>query len=182
MGMFDAFFITRKCSTCKTISLREVQTKAFANILARYRIGDVVEGAPRGEFWLKEDWWCEKCRKEKKTENQYQHPTYLYLVDGLFIGAFDDKEYKERRKRALDTYAVMQLFYQSAKKGTERKFLLNRIYNLTEGAIKYWRIGKKGKQEKFLSFYPKNKDALLAEILEMIKQQEGSQVEEPPPW
>lgn len=89
-------------------------------------------------------------------------PIYLYLVDGLFVGAFEDKEYRERRKRALDTYAVMQLFYKSAKKGTERKFLLNRIYNLIE---------ERGK-----------KDALLKEILAAIKQQEGSQVEELPPW
>ncbi len=160
MGMFDAFIISRKCSSCRATALREVQTKAFANILARYRVGDVVEGAPLGEFWLKEDWWCDKCHEEKKIENQYQHQIYLYLVDGLFVGAFGADEYKERRKRALDTYEVMQHFYKSAKKGTERKFLLSRIYNLIEG--------KKG--------------TLLNEILGMIKHQEGSEIEEPPPW
>lgn len=176
--MFDSFLITRKCPTCKTTSLREVQTKAFSNILARYRVGDVVEGAPLGEFWLKEDWWCEKCREEKKSQSQYEHPIYLYLVDGLFIGAFDEDDYKERRKRALDTYEVMRLFYKTAKQGTERKFLLIRIYHLIEGAIEHWKTKEREKREKFFTFYPKNKDALLNEILEMIRHQEGSKDEE----
>jgi hypothetical protein len=165
MGMFDSFLVTLKCQTCKSVALREIQTKEFANILANYHIGDIVEGAPIGEFWLKDSWGCENCRKKGQ---KYEHLIYIRLLDGLFINVYSESEYQKQREKALDTYEIMQLYRQSAYKGTNRGTLIKRIYGLIQGAKTSWKNNDKEQLNSILRV-PKNSDELVNEILETIE-------------
>lgn len=181
MGMFDSFLVPLKCPTCKKTDVREIQTKAFANVLAFYHIGDIVEEASIDEFWLKETWWCEYCREKKRDQQQYEHSIYLRLVDGLFVGVFTEREYQEQRKKSFDTYEIMRLFHKSAKRGTNSRFLLQRIYHLIQSARADWKEPRKDKT-LLPRLLPKNSDELLDAIVKTIEKEEGTELKDLPPW
>src|SRR3989344_790621 len=178
MGMFDSFLLTRKCSTCKKTTLREMQTKAFANALICYRVGDVVENAPVGESWLKEYWWCEDCRRNER--KPYEHYLYLRFIDGLFIGFYTEKEYDRQRKKALDTYEIMQLYRKNASRATDWRLMMQHIYRLIENSREIWKRKDKKDKEQFFML-PKNEKALLDRIAECIKRDENIGLNDIPP-
>lgn len=180
MGMFDSFPIKLKCPTCKKTELRDVQTKQFAKVLANYEIGDVVYDAPRGEAWFKEEWWCEECHKGNK--EPYKHVIYIRLVDGLYIGHYSEKEYTQARKKTFDTYEVMNLYHDAAEKATERRFLINDIYNSIQGDRERWKREGKIKRSKLFPFEPKDENELLDQILEKIKRHKDPTLTDVPPW
>lgn len=189
MGMFDSFLIRLKCPNCKKVDLQEIQTKAFANILANYHIGDIVENSPIGEFWLKEEWWCESCLNKKLDKHKYEHTIYLRLIDGLFIGVYSESEYYEQRKRSPDTYEIMQLYRQSAYKGTNRRTLIQRIYGLIMQAKTHWKNkeskpANENKLENFILPTAQNSDELVDGILQIIEEykKQETELDDEPPW
>ncbi len=180
MGMFDSFLVKLECPLCKKTELREIQTKQFANILAAYHVGDIVEDAPVGEFWLKDEWWCENCRKKKR---EYNHDIYLRLLEGLFLGVYTEQQYQEQRKKLLDTYEIMQLYKQSAHAGTNRRFLIQRIDSLIKGSRIQWK-NETSSKGKFPFLLPKNNEELVKEIEEIINRfkENEPELDDKPSW
>ena len=43
MGLFDTLLLEIKCPECKTIEIREVQTKDFECCLNDFKVGDVID-------------------------------------------------------------------------------------------------------------------------------------------
>jgi hypothetical protein len=182
MGMFDSFYVTLNCPTCKKTALREVQTKAFANALFDYRPGDIVDQAPIGEYWLKETWWCSTCKEKNRT---YEFAIFLHIIDSLFIGAYSPTEVQQERTKHIDTYQIMRQFHKSATLGTKRGQLLRRIFHLISGfqsrqkASLAKRRGLPAKLDVF-SITPQNHQELFQDILDLIKQTEKNRLKDHP--
>ena len=50
MGMYDTLLVNVKCPECKTIKMRDVQTKDFECVLDSFSVGDVVnDSIEKGE-------------------------------------------------------------------------------------------------------------------------------------
>ncbi len=102
MGMFDSFMVEIEGQTI------ELQTKLFECVLYHYRVGDVVDGAPRGvKVYLDTTGVDANGKHTWRKEDMARHWTvFLVLAHGVFVeyeveaGNVDD-DTALRRIRAL---------------------------------------------------------------------------------
>lgn len=143
MGMFDTLILNEQinCPSCGK-EIKEIQTKRFSNLLAYYKIGDIIldEDIPR--LIYSEPIYCD-CTKTTIGENYF---LYITIVDNILISikksekeaiesmnnfSYEDivKIYKEKNKKMIELSTEYLRLKQSIKSLTN---LFSRIENKEE--------------------------------------------------
>ena len=100
MGMFDTIHFEKPipCPDCGA-EISSVQTKDFESLMCNYYVGSLLRGASVLKGIVKEELWCDQCRK---AERKLRHPIYLVIWNSILAGIETTEEAAERRLASVD--------------------------------------------------------------------------------
>lgn len=121
MGMFDTIHLKNPLA-CPVCGKEEssLQTHAFEDIMANYRIGSVVRGGVLTGI-LNETLWCSDCHK---ADREASSPVYLVVWHSILAAVEQDLARAEARMAAIDRLDLVNWLDEAQRneEGWRRRF------------------------------------------------------------